>query len=48
MSRTHKIILFLIALLAFGTFAFGILQLMGARRAGPAAVPANSNAATNR
>jgi hypothetical protein len=46
MSRTHKIIFFLIALLAFGTFAFGILQLMGARHSEPA-VPANSNVATN-
>ena len=48
MSRTHKIIFFLIALLAFGTFAFGILQLMGARHGGPSASPANSNVKTNR
>jgi hypothetical protein len=48
MSRTHKIIFFLIALLAFGTFAFGILQLMGARHAGPRTIPANANVTTNR
>jgi hypothetical protein len=48
MTRTHKIIFFLIALLAFGTFVFGILQLMGARQAKPSAAPSTSNAATNR
>ncbi|HSU56869.1 MAG TPA: hypothetical protein VLT36_22610 [Candidatus Dormibacteraeota bacterium] len=32
MQRSHRIILFLIAVLAFGTLAFGILQLLGAHR----------------
>jgi hypothetical protein len=32
MRRTHRIILFLIALLAFATFAFAVLQLVGAHR----------------
>jgi hypothetical protein len=48
MKRSHKIIFFLIALLAFGTFAFGILQLMSARQPKSTAVPPNSNLATNR
>jgi hypothetical protein len=47
MSRTHKIIFFLIALLAFGTFAFGILQLMGARQAKQSTGPPTSNQVTN-
>jgi len=47
-KRSHKIIFFLIALLAFGTFAFGILQLMGARHAKPTDVPPTFNPATNR
>jgi hypothetical protein len=32
MRRSHKIIFFLIALLAVATFVFGVLQLIGARR----------------
>jgi len=47
-KRSHKIIFFLIALLAFGTFAFGILQLMGARHTESTDVPSTSNLATNR
>jgi len=42
MNRRHKIIFFLIALLALGTFVFGILQLMGAHRA-ESAVPVGSS-----
>ncbi len=30
MKRSHKIIFLLIALLAVGTFVFGILQMVGA------------------
>jgi hypothetical protein len=48
MKRSHKIIFFLIALLAFGTFAFGIIQLMGAHQTKSTAVPPASNLATNR
>jgi hypothetical protein len=32
MRRSHRIIFFLIALLALATFVFGLLQLIGARR----------------
>jgi hypothetical protein len=32
MERRHKIIFFLIAVVAIATFVFGILQLLGARR----------------
>jgi hypothetical protein len=32
MRRTHRIIFWLIAMLALATFAFGVLQLIGARR----------------
>jgi hypothetical protein len=32
MSRWHKVILFLIAVLALGTFVFGVLQLVAAHR----------------
>jgi len=32
MRRSHRIILFLIALLALGTFVFGVLQLVYSRR----------------
>jgi hypothetical protein len=32
MTRTQRIIFFLIAVLALGTFIFGILQLAGARK----------------
>jgi hypothetical protein len=32
MRRSHKIIFFLIALLAVATFVFGVLQLIGAHR----------------
>jgi hypothetical protein len=31
MRRSHRIIFFLIALLALGTFIFGVLQLLSAR-----------------
>jgi hypothetical protein len=48
MKRSHKIIFFLIALLAFGTFAFGILQLVGAHHAEPVAGSPTSNSITNR
>jgi len=29
MRRSHKLIFFLVALLALGTFVFGVLQLFG-------------------
>jgi len=48
MKRSHKIIFFLITLLAFGTFAFGILQLVGARQPKSTDNPSTSNLATNR
>jgi hypothetical protein len=32
MRRSHKIIFFLITLLALATFVFGVLQLVGAKR----------------
>jgi len=32
MRRTHRIILFAIALLALGTFLFGLLEVIGAFR----------------
>jgi hypothetical protein len=32
MRRSHKIIFFLIAVIALATFVFGVLQLVGARR----------------
>jgi hypothetical protein len=48
MKRSHKIIFFLIALLAFATFAFGVLQLIGARQDKPLANPPTSNSTTNR
>ena len=31
MRRSHKIIFFLIAVLALATFLFGVLQIIGAR-----------------
>jgi hypothetical protein len=48
MKRSHKVIFFLIALLAFATFAFGILQLIGANQTKEPAEAPNSNLATNR
>jgi hypothetical protein len=46
MTRTHRIILFLIAMLAVGTFVFAILTLKGSgkpRTAAPAEKAAESS-----
>jgi hypothetical protein len=32
MRRSHRVIFYLIALLAVATFVFGVLQLIGARK----------------